>query len=427
MNIVKTFLISIFIGIFFSACSSTTLPVADLTNYSQKLHDYTRNLPTLKDQNRKNKIFDANYFRIWKLKKLSIRKKDATWGDLYTQRDVYLQNFQKVPSSWFKRHQNNGNFKKFNTNIKKAITVANSNLRVFPTDEPIFYDPKEAGEGFPFDYNQNSYIKINTPILISHFSKDRRWAFVQAYSTFGWIKFEDIAFVDYNFIKRFKNNNYYIAIKDKFDIFDEFFIDKIQVGTIFPKEEDSFLVAQKDEKHKAVLKKVKIDTKNITKKPFEFNEKNTSLIANEFIGQPYGWGGLLGFRDCSSFTQDFFSTFGIYLDRNSSAQAKNGKYLDMSKLSNSKKKAFIIKHGKPFLTLIYLRGHIMLYIGNKNKEPLVMHSVWGVRTRGFLTEQNRNIIGKNVITTLEYGKELSLYDNTDTVLDKIKGLVILSE
>ena len=39
----------------------------------------------------------------------------------------------------------------------------------------MFYDPTQLGEGFPFDYNQNSAIKINTPIMVSHLSKDRAW------------------------------------------------------------------------------------------------------------------------------------------------------------------------------------------------------------------------------------------------------------
>lgn len=69
----------------------------------------------------------------------------------------------------------------------------------------------------------------------------------------------------------------------------------------------------------------------------------------------------------------------------------------------------------------------MLYIGEKNNEPVVMHNVWGVKTRVFFNTKGRNIIGKSVITTLEFGKELQNYDDTKNTLDRIEGIVILDE
>ena len=49
-------------------------------------------------------------------------------------------------------------------------------------------DPSLAGEGFPFDYMQNSIIAANKPIFISHYSKDREWAYIFSSFTSGWIK-----------------------------------------------------------------------------------------------------------------------------------------------------------------------------------------------------------------------------------------------
>lgn len=69
----------------------------------------------------------------------------------------------------------------------------------------------------------------------------------------------------------------------------------------------------------------------------------------------------------------------------------------------------------------------MLYIGSKKDEPLVMHNVWGVKTRVFFNTKGRNIIGKNIISTLDFGKELQTYDDTKNVLDKIESIVILDE
>ncbi|MFY9075524.1 hypothetical protein CRU99_03800 [Malaciobacter mytili] len=423
----KNLFLLIFITIFFTACSQKNIPIKDLENYSQEPKDYLNKDLSFKNQKNYNQDFYKNYFKVWEQDTLLIDKKSATWGFKYKKRAMYLQNFSKASSTWFNKHIENSNFEEFNKQVKKAIVIRNSNLKVFPTNEMMFYNPNNAGQGFPFDYNQNSYIKINTPILVSHFSKDKAWVFVESYFAYGWLKIDDIAFVDKKFIDSFKTKNYSTIIKDKLNIYDEYFIEKVQLGTILPKYKNKYIVAKKDQKHNAYLKFIDIAKENITDKPLEFNNVNLEKIAKELIDEQYGWGGIFGFRDCSSFTQDFFIAFGINLDRNSRKQTTNGKYYKFENLSNKQKKEFILKYAKPFKTLVYLYGHIMLYIGEKNNEPLVMHNVWGVKTRVFFNTKGRNIIGKSVITTLEFGKELQNYDDTKNTLDRIEGIVILDE
>ncbi|RXK14185.1 hypothetical protein CP965_01690 [Halarcobacter mediterraneus] len=417
----------IFFILTFTACSNKNIQINDLKIYSQEPSIYLKDEVTFNNQNLYNTRFFQKYFEVWNKPSMNITKRGATWGFSYAKQDIYLQNFSKASKEWFDIHIKNSNFNDFKKELKKAITIKNSNIRVFPTNEMMFHNPYKEGEGFPFDYNQNSHLKINTPILVSHFSKDKAWAYIKAPSFYGWIPINNIAFVDKNFINKFKTNNYAITIKDKINIYDNFFIENLQLGTILPYKKNSFYIAKKDKNHKAYLTKIKIDSKNISLKPLVFKKENIEKIAKELIEEQYGWGGLFGFRDCSSFTQDFFTTFGIYLHRNSKQQTKNGKYLKINDLSNQEKKDFILKNAKPFKTLVYLKGHIMLYVGEKNNEPLVMHNVWGVKTKDFLNNKGRNIIGKNIISSLEFGKELKNYSNEDNVLSKIEGIVILDE
>jgi hypothetical protein len=159
--------------------------------------------------------------------------------------------------------------------------------------------------------------------------------------------------------------------------------------------------------------------------PLTFNTQNRIKIAEQLMNEPYGWGGLLNNRDCSSFTQDYFATFGKYLHRNSKSQISNGKYLDMSKLTNDEKKEFIRKNGVPFSTLVYLRGHIMLYIGLKDKEPLVLHDMWSVRLKDNNGNKYRHIVGKTSVTTLEPGKGMKDYTEESNILNKVLGIVVL--
>ena len=87
------------------------------------------------------------------------------------------------------------------------------------------------------------------------------------------------------------------------------------------------------------------------------------------MGQPYGWGGYLFNRDCSLAMRDLFVPFGVWLPRNSSAQAKAWQYISFVKASPAGKEGIIKDEGVPFATLLWLRGHITLYIGTYKANP----------------------------------------------------------
>jgi hypothetical protein len=377
------------------------------------------------NQNKQTSEYIQKYFRPWEQNKVTYTLEDATWGFSYKEKTIYLENHIKADTKWFEKQINNSNFEKYNTILKKAITLKNTNIRVFPTSSPMFYDPKKLGEGFPFDYNQNSAIKINTPIFLSHYSKDKAWIYMQSNAIGGWIKTSDIAFVDEKFIQEFKSNNYAVAIKEKFAIYDNSFREYVKVATIFPKSKNKYIIARKDFQNNAIITYIDINPLSVQSMPLEFNPKNRIKIAKALLDEPYGWGGLLNNRDCSSFTQDFFVPFGKFISRNSKAQTKNGKYHDISTFSKKEKKEYIKQHGVPFSTLVYLKGHIMLYIGIKQNEPLVMHNMWSIRLKNKWGKKYRHIIGKSTITTLEPGKELKDFDENNNVLRQIKGIVVL--
>jgi SH3 domain (SH3b1 type)/NlpC/P60 family/NLPC_P60 stabilising domain, N term len=377
------------------------------------------------DSQKASKDFFEKYFKPWNATKVSTSKIEAMWGHSYKSKQIYLENHQLATSQWFDKQIDNSNFDSFNTLAKKAITLKNTNVRVLPTNSVMFYDPTIPGEGFPFDYNQNSAIKINTPIIISHLSKDKAWAYMESSTVSGWVEIGSIAFVDKNFIQEFKTSNYFVSVKEKFPIYDPIFREYVKVATIFPKKNDKYIIAKEDDNQNAIISYIDLNSEEIEPMPLAFNTQNRVKIAKQLLDEPYGWGGLLNNRDCSSFTQDYFATFGKYLHRNSKAQLSNGNYLDMSNLSNDEKKEFMKKNGVPFSTLVYLKGHIMLYVGIKNDEPLVMHNMWSVRLKDSSGRKYRHIIGKATITTLEPGKEIKDFDEETNILNRVQGIVIL--
>ena len=421
--------ILIFLGttLLFTACSVKEAKLIEPTQIKTsdiELLATTANDDSIDSQKASKDFFDK-YFKPWSATKVSFSKIEAMWGNSYRYKKVYLENHQLATADWFDKQIINSNFDDYNTLTKKAIMLKNTNIRVLPTNSPMFYDPTQPGEGFPFDYNQNSAIKINTPIMVSHLSKDRAWAYVESGNVGGWVEIGTIAFVDKKFIQEFKNSNYFVSVKEKFPIYDPIFREYVKVATIFPKKGNEYIIAKNDDTQNAVITYINLNDDEVEAMPLAFNTENRIKIAKQLMDEPYGWGGFLNNRDCSSFTQDYFATFGKYLHRNSKSQISNGKYFDMSNLSNDEKKKFVKKNGVPFSTLVYLKGHIMLYIGIKGNEPLVMHNMWSVRLKDETGKKYRYIIGKATITTLEPGKEMKDYDEDNNILKRVEGIIIL--
>jgi len=426
-NFLKNISLILAVSFLFIACSikeqrATILDMQqdELLELSNIANDDTFNQKLNTDE------FFANFFRPWKQKELSYSKEEAIWGVSYKHTKLYLENHKLASQNWFNKQIENANFEEYNLKTKHAITIKNTNVRVLPTNSPMFHNPLIPGEGFPFDYNQNSLLKINTPLIVSHFSKDKAWVYVESYFVTGWVEINSIAFVDKIFIKKFENSNFFISIKEKFPIYEFTFKEYIKVGTIFPKQSNNiFIVARANNKQKAEISYIYLNEDEAEKMPLKYTYENRVKILNELLNEPYGWGGLLNNRDCSSFTQDYFSVFGKYLHRNSKAQTTNGKYLNISNLTLEEKKEFIKKNGIPFSTLVYLKGHIMLYIGVKDNEPLVVHNVWSVKMRDKNDKEFRHIIGKTTITTLEPAKELEGFTQDSNILKRVEGITIL--
>ena len=430
MNKIKVVISLVIMIILYTGCARKNVEnqvINDVQNIKQEPYLYSKNMKPIsqKLRNKFIKDFKKNYFYPWHIRKFTFNYKDATWGTMYSKMKVYSENLTEISKEWFDEIIDESNFKKFDTIRKKAITINNSHLKVFPTVSKIFYDPNKAGEGFPFDYNETSSVKNNTPLFISHLSKDKLWAYVESSVAVGWIKMSDIAYVDNKFIKYFENGNYYVNLKDNTKIFkNKYLLSRVDLGTLFPKAKKGFIIASKNYKNNAFIRVID-KNKHFKKIGIKFNKKNIQKISMELIGERYGWGGILENRDCSLMIKDFYAPFGIFLHRNSRMQKNDGYAINISTLDNEMKKKFIIKNAIPFQTLIYLPGHIMIYVGTKDDEPLVFHNMWGVKTLDKDGNYGRNIIGKSVVTTLNPGSELDNYVEKYSLLSRAESIIML--
>ena len=397
------------------------------TNYiEQDPTPFTKRLEpmTADEQLEYDRLYNEKFFSPWMQSSIELTQSERTWQFKYAKKKTYRSDGERIPKSWYRNQIHNSNFKNSDTLNLPAITLRHTDLRLYPSNGEIYYDPKRTGEGFPFDYSQNSSVHMNTPIMVSHYSLDQLWVYTQTSYASGWIKIEDIAFANLAFQEKFQNGDYAITVKDNLNLSDDSGqISLVKMGTIFPIDPQTkkYLMAKKDEKGFAKLEKVTVnDVDIIAHKPIKFNEYNLAYISKQLVGEPYGWGGKEKCRDCSALTRDFFAPFGIYLPRNSRQQANSGaEFMSLKGLQSNEKKKTILDNAKPFRSMLFVPGHITLYLGEKNGEPIILHNYWGVR----LKDGSKKVMGRAIITTTQPGAELSNIKKKSMLINTLTGIV----
>lgn len=443
MSIKRYFLHSLFFSliiILFAGCASkelekNTIPIADLATLPQNVVEYINNLDENNSLENKRQLKHSKYyFNVWNMSEPREKLSAVKWPfRSYTSKNSFGENLQPVESSFFTNVYENANFEAYGSLNKNAITLGYTNIRLFPSDKPLFKDPAVAGEGFPFDYVQNSSVAANKPLFISHYSKDRQWVYVFSSFASGWIKTDEFVFLDKKYTDRIQNAQQIFFIKEGVALFDKesTFLFSSRIGVSLPLIEESetkykVLVIASSKKMQPLFLQVEID-KNIAEKDFlAFNRANVTKIIQEVFGSKYGWGGMFEERDCSSMIRDIFTPFGIWLPRNSYQQSRVGKIFSLEELSDDAKLAFIKKEGIPFKTLLYKKGHIVLYVGAYNNDVVILHNTWGIKTKDG-EKEGRIIIGKTLFSTLKLGKEQPNYNEEAELLRNIKSMNIITE
>ena len=408
--------------------------VQDLVKIPQNIDTFLVNLQEKNTLYPIQTKYEKYYFSAWNQNKPKDSLTDVLWAfNTFTLGKSYGENLQLLDEKFFDEMLRNSNFKKYAKLNLKAITLKELNIRAFPTCRPLLMNPSKAGEGFPFDYMQNSTVHANKPILLSHYSKDKEWAYIFTSFTSGWVKSSDLVLLSKHHTDIWQKAKQVRIIKENIPIYDNSnnFIFKSKIGMMFAlvgedKNSYTILTVSKYKNKKPLFVESKISKDIASKEVLKLNKNNFKAIINEVKQTNYGWGGMYGQRDCSSMIRDLYAPFGIWLPRNSSKQAKIGKVISLENKTKKEKIAFIKENALAFKTLLYKKGHILLYLGIYKDEIIVFHNVWGVKTKKNEIE-GRFIIGKPVFSTLNLGNGLEYYDETSSILKNLKSMNILTQ
>ncbi len=328
----------------------------------------------------------------------------------------YAENFRPHDADWSQHLRTKMQLESLQSiyyeDTKRAIVTENTSGRNLPEEAPDFLHASLAGQGFPFDNLQDTSLWIGTPIYVIATSRDKAWSLVitqDAYIT--WIKTKNLAFTSEQFIKQWQiyaKQKLIATMKTEISLLDsdDQFLSSGYIGSVFPLIEETtthYLVALpfRNKKGWAEINTGKMPVEDAAKMPLILNKANIAKLLSQLKNRPYGWGGAFFFNDCSQELKSLFTPFGLWLPRNSAQQSKAGSTLDLSNLSNEERLQSIQNQSHPLLTLIYLPGHIMLYIGNEKFQQqtvaMTYQNIWGLSPA---SRDKRYVIGQSVFFPL---------------------------
>jgi hypothetical protein len=409
---------------------TSIIKVNDLDHYPQEIGPYVDKNGINQEQIYEvQKHFEENYYRPWSYQTPPICAKEAAWP-IGAFKSGFGSNLKPLPISWFKEMEAQCNFQAFATVNQYAITTKWMNIRVFPTAKPLYKNPARAGDGYPFDLLQNSSVAFNEPIFISHASLDGSYCYVFTNNASGWIEADGVAVITTDQIERLRSKEKLFINEDKVPLYnnENRFVAYSRIGMVLPlftEKSDAYKALYVD--NKGEIKELSIPKESASIGSRLINKDDLIKLGSNVLRNTYGWGGMFEERDCSSMIRDFVTPFGIWLPRNSAQQAKKGELISFKDLNNTQKIALIKEKGVPFETILYKKGHVLLYVGTYEDNVMVLHTIWGIRTKDKDGAKGRAIIGRTVISTLELGRDVENFDFSNMLLSTLVSMNIFTK
>lgn len=283
------------------------------------------------------------------------------------------------------------------TEVKFGITVKRTEMRVFPTYDPVFSEPDD----FESDMFIETALYPAEPLAVLHASSDGKWLFAQAYNYLAWLSAADVAFTSRKELFSYLDSPDFLVVSGK-GVFTGYNpkrpeISELQLdmGARIPLVDRSEIAFDIDGQHPAANYVIKLPTRGVDGQLafkigliarsedvrygyMPLTRKNIITQAFKFLGQRYGWGGMFNTRDCSAFIMDVYRSMGVLLPRNSGEQGKIAigimHEFNQEMTLDERKEIFA---RLPAGTPIYMSGHAMLYLGQRQDDYYIIHDVAG--------------------------------------------------
>ncbi len=275
-----------------------------------------------------------------------------------------------------------------------GLVVRRTAMRSFPTALRVFSVPGDTD----IDRFQESALFPGTPVVIAHESRDGQWWFVVSPRYAAWVGKSSIA----------QGNR-----KRVFDYVDTApfrLVTGATVRTASTPEEPRVSALQLDMGVRVPIRTLPADQSVNGQHPYTswtialpvrngdgtldiipallpitadtadadlpLTQANIIRQAFKFLGERYGWGHDYDTRDCSGFVSEVYRSMGVLMPRNTSAQANSPIFnrLHFDDVTARERRITAVE-ALQVGDLIYLPGHVMLFIGRIGKMPYVIHDI----------------------------------------------------
>lgn len=291
-----------------------------------------------------------------------------------------------------------------------GVVVRFSDQRILPTLEPLYGDSSEVD----FDTLQNNTLELGTPLLLLHRTRDMKWTYVRSSASSGWVESRHIARCSPEVLEEYIHPERFVVIlRPKADIYRNpalaYSEEYVQMGVRLPLievEENAYqvMIPICDSQGYLVKQRGYVQKKQAMEGYLPYTARNILQQAFEMLNAPYGWGGMYGEQDCSRYIQQVFATVGVNLPRNSADQAMVGKRVaEFNPDTPEITKVRSLDQALGGVTLLYLKGHIMLYLGKTGFLPYAIHETWAYRASDGDQESTYKI-NRVAVTDLDLGK-----------------------
>lgn len=304
-----------------------------------------------------------------------------------------------------------------------GIVTNRTTINVWPYDAGVYDDMADLD----FDYRYDSSIGVNEPVIIRSVSRDKQWYRVVSDILPGWVKASDVAVC--------KNRNEWLSAWD-FPEEDSLIVcgDKIiteesndspelskrtlYMGTRLELVDENKIPSLVENRsvysNHVVYMPVRKDDGSYEKKVALISESNDVSIgylpltteniidtAFKFLGNCYGWGGMLSSVDCSSYVLSVYKCFGLNVARNTSWQMEMPvkKFTfdpvtasddeEVIKENEEAKKAVL--DTLPAGSTLFFSGHEMIYLGKVDGKYYVISSVSSIMNEEGVRQRLRDV------------------------------------
>lgn len=243
-----------------------------------------------------------------------------------------------------------------------GFTTESLNMKLYPTHHTIHRGNEK------FDSNQYTRMSAFLPVFIMHTSKDGQFYYVMTEFMRGWVPVEKIKIYSQVAFSGIQQMPFIRVIKDN-----------TTIGGVKYGIGDKVPLLSYDNNEALVLTPQGTYAKAELNGSFvignaKYDEKLMKAMAESQLNNPYDWGGKAGYRDCSAYVRDLWRVFGADIPRSSGLQKLVGKKL-IDKPKSEKEFYTVLKNAKPYRTLIFFKGHVIMYGGMEDGDYIIYHAV----------------------------------------------------